>query len=558
MSATDVVDVLAPRGLPDGRSVQIRGRRYPVLLPRVTDPRLHVAAVIVTVQVLGQVVLGFDVSIAQILIAIGTAGVLELVLVAWSRQEIAWPASALLTGNGVALILRTPGTVHGDWWSLNGWPIFVACSGIALLSKYAITVRGRHLFNPSNFGLVVIFLTFGARYADPQDLWWGPWSPALALTLAVILVGGITLARRLQLFTVALTFWITFALGIGVLAAGGHAITARWHVGPLEDWSYWLVFVTSPEIVIFVFFMITDPRTAPIGRVARAAYAAGVGVLAAFLAGFQHTEFATKVSLLAALTIVCGLRPSLERWLADDRFAGGDNAVLVPTRGAGGRLRPTASGLALLVVLAAASVAVISVAGSSTRQIRAVVAPTVDAAVDGGRPAIHLPAGAVPKLTVDPELSDIDGGVSTAEARQIARDLIEDLVIAGDAVQRGDADLASVATFGDQLDTIEGQIRAQARAEQVAAPTYRIDEGRIVLLKDPVDPQSVPQLGVMVRGEINVVTRAGRVESRVLDQQSVPYRAVYLITEVGGHYLIGAQLPIETPMVVGGARLGSS
>ena len=130
-------------------------------------------------------------------------------------------------------------------------------------------------------------------------------------------------------------------------------------------------------------------------------------------------------------------------------------------------------------------------------------------------------------------------------------------MISGDAVQRGDADLASAAAFGDQLDTIEGQIRAQARAERVSAPTYRIDEGRIVLLKDPVNPQSVPQLGVMVQGQLTVVTRAGRVESRVLDQRSVPYRAVYLVTEVSGHYLIGAQLPADTPMVVGGARLGS-
>jgi len=556
VSATDAIDVVDSAARAPERTVVVRGRRYPVLLPKVTDPRLHVAAVIVTVQVLGQVVLGFDVSIAQILIAIGTAGVLELVLVAWSRQEIAWPASALLTGNGVALILRTPGTVHGDWWSLNGWPIFVACSGIALLSKYAITVRGRHLFNPSNFGLVVIFLTFGARYADPQDLWWGPWSPALAVTLAVILVGGVTLARRLQLFTVALTFWVTFALGIGVLAAGGHAITARWHVGPLSDWSYWVVFVTSPEIVIFVFFMITDPRTAPIGRVARPTYAAAVGVLAAFLAGFQHTEFATKVSLLAALTIVCGLRPTLERRLADARFTAGQSSLLRPGGGDGTRLRPTASGIALLLVLAMASVAVISAAGSSTRHIRATVATAVDAKVDGGRPSIQLPAGAVPELTVDPELDQIEGGVPRAQARRIARDLTEDLVITGDAVQRGNADLASVATFGSALETVQGQIHAQARAERVSAPTYRIDAGRVVLLKDPVNPQSIPQLGVMVRGQLNVVTRAGRVKSRVLDQQSVPFRAVFLMTEVEGHYLIGAQLPADTPMVVGGARLG--
>ena len=66
-------------------------------------------------QVLGQVVLGFDVSIAQILLSIATAGVLELAIVAWSRQVIAWPASALLTGNGVASLapVKTNTTEEG-------------------------------------------------------------------------------------------------------------------------------------------------------------------------------------------------------------------------------------------------------------------------------------------------------------------------------------------------------------------------------------------------------------------------------------------------------------
>ena len=49
-----------------------------------------------------------------------------------------WPASALLTGNGVAFVLRVPGTEHGDWWSMNGWWIFAGTSAIALLSKYLI------------------------------------------------------------------------------------------------------------------------------------------------------------------------------------------------------------------------------------------------------------------------------------------------------------------------------------------------------------------------------------------------------------------------------------
>jgi hypothetical protein len=40
-------------------------------------------------------------------------------------------------------------------------------------------------------------------------------------------------------------------------------MTARWHVGPITDAYFWWVLVTSPEILVFLFFMITDPKTIP-------------------------------------------------------------------------------------------------------------------------------------------------------------------------------------------------------------------------------------------------------------------------------------------------------
>src|SRR3954453_3549699 len=132
------------------RAVVIRGQTYPVLLPRPSDPRLHLAAVIVSLQVLGQVAFDFRLSVAQILVSLATCAVLE-VAIAFRRQHVLmWPASALLTGNGVAFILRVPGTHHGDWWSLRGWWIYVATAAVALLSKHLVSLRGSHVFNPSN------------------------------------------------------------------------------------------------------------------------------------------------------------------------------------------------------------------------------------------------------------------------------------------------------------------------------------------------------------------------------------------------------------------------
>src|SRR3989440_11521851 len=91
------------------RSVGIAGRRYPLLLPTLRDPRLHLAAVIVSLQGLGQAVLGFELSIAPILVAILTGAGLEVALTFWRRPGLIWPGNAPLTGDGVALILRGAG-----------------------------------------------------------------------------------------------------------------------------------------------------------------------------------------------------------------------------------------------------------------------------------------------------------------------------------------------------------------------------------------------------------------------------------------------------------------
>src|SRR4051795_2457252 len=142
-------------------AVAIRGTDYPVLLPKLRDPRLHLAATIISLQVIGQIGFHFRLSIAQILVSLVTCAALEVSIAFRTQRVLLWPASALLTGNGVAFVLRVPGTVHGDWWSMRGWPIFAGTAAVALLSKYVIKWHGNHIFNPSNFGLVLCFLLLG-------------------------------------------------------------------------------------------------------------------------------------------------------------------------------------------------------------------------------------------------------------------------------------------------------------------------------------------------------------------------------------------------------------
>jgi Na+-translocating ferredoxin:NAD+ oxidoreductase RnfD subunit len=398
---------------------------YPVVLPKLRDPRLHLAATITSLQVIGQVGFHFQLSIAQILLAVGTSALLEVGIALRTQRVIMWPASAMLTGNGVAFVLRVPGTAHGDWWSLRGWWIFVGAAALSLLSKHVIKWRGEHVFNPSNIGLVVCFLALGRGRANPLDFWWGPMSVWLGLALGVIVAGGFAILLRLGLLRVALGFWASFAAGIGVLALTGHAMTARWHLGPIAGFHLWWVLITSPEVLVFLFFMITDPKTAPRSPTARLTYAVALGVLAAAMIAPTTTEFAAKVALLGSLAVVCLVLAVLR-------------IVTVPLE--------RRIVLALAAASLAAFVGVIAVSNGSAR-------------AEGFRP---LPAGALPPITILPSR-----GVQTKLDEHTAKLIAHDLLAVASA--------STHDTLRIWLQAGEGQNPPVAVA-QLAGRTYRLSQ----------------------------------------------------------------------------------
>lgn len=300
-------------------TVRLRGRAIPVILPSRSDPRLRLAVVIIALQVLGQVGLGFKLSIAQILVSIGVCALVEIAITYRQQHVLVWPASAILTGNSTAFILRANGTHHGDWWSLNGIEFFVLASLVGILSKYLVRVGGRHLYNPSNLGLVLCFLIIGATQVFPQYLWWGPMNLPVALALVVILAGAVWVLRPLQMLPMVAAFLVTFAILIAAIAASGGCFLATWHAGPICGSAYWFNICTSPELLVFTFFMISDPRTSPQLQLARVIYGVAIAVLAAALTLPQPSEYGIKVALLASLTVVCTFVLVLDRFVARPR-----------------------------------------------------------------------------------------------------------------------------------------------------------------------------------------------------------------------------------------------
>src|SRR5215218_4794343 len=507
-----MVAMSAPATIGAGKPMRrIRGTTYPVLLPTWRDPRLHLAAVIISLQVLGQVAFEFRLSIAQIIVSLLTCAVLE-VGIAFRRQHvIMWPASALLTGNGVAFILRVAGTEHGDWWSMHGWWIFAGTAAVSLLSKHLIQFRGHHIFNPSNLGLVLCFLLLGPEHADPLAFWWGPMSGWLALALLIIVAGGFAILRRLHLLAIALTFWVTFATAIAVLAASGHDMTARWHLGPVSDWYFWRVLAFSPEILVFLFFMITDPKTIPAGRNGRRIYAVSIGLLAALLIAPQTTEFGAKVAVLSSLALVCLARPLLE-------LASGALGGRVSTRSAG------AAGLAGAVVF----VGLLVVAGIPARS---------------SAEATILPSTApLPDVTVAPAAGIAPVDRRTAE--RIARDVVADLANEADALRRRDRDAATAGADGVRLAALWQQIGA---GRAIVIPRYTVEAVRVTL--EPSDGQAPPTVVARVHG-----TRGAEETEQPFTQtlELVLKEGRYLITAARGQ---GAVPPQTRSEALGAVRL---
>ncbi len=295
-----------------GPHLKLGRRRIPVILPRRGDPRLKISAVIVALQVLGQTALDFKLSIAQILVTIGVCAVVDTGVTLKRQGVLAWPASALLTGNSIAFILRASGTKHGDWWSLNGIEYFVLAALVSLLVKYLVRPGGRHRFNPSNIGILWVLLVIGPVHVFPQYLYWGPLGIPVIAALAVIVLGAIWVLRAVKMLPMALAFLVPFTALIAAFAAAGRSFVAIWSEDPISGFDYWLRICASPELLVFVCFMMSDPATAAKTPVGRTIYGAATAVVAAGLVYFQPTEFGIKVAILASLTVVCALVPLIE------------------------------------------------------------------------------------------------------------------------------------------------------------------------------------------------------------------------------------------------------
>jgi hypothetical protein len=555
MATTPASPTAPPRPAPS-RAIRIGAASYPLVLPNVRDPRLHVAAVIISVHVLGQIGLHFWVSVPQILAAILTCWVIEVAITFAKSRAFVWPASAMLTGSGVALILRVVGSQPDQPWSTYGIAIFAAVAGLSLLSKYVIRYRRSHVFNPSNIGLVLTFVLLGSTRVEPLDFWWAPLSnPAMILAYVLILGGGLLITRRLRLLPLAASYWLVLAAGLAILAVSGHSIVARWSFAPVTGFDYWRSIMTSPEVMIFLFFMITDPKTVPQGRVGRVVFGALVAIVGTLLMAPQTDEFGTKVGLLSGLVVISAIRPVLERYLpvpgSEQDSIRWQLGRLVPRVGPAGAEGWSGSGRAVTparrtagVVIAAIAVlllgAGIVLAGAPARG----AVSSASAEILTRLPQQVDPA-TLPVISVGQDVRDFDPTLATTGGMQtVLVTLVQNLEYENQAVLAGDPSILPAVDHGDRLTAMRAEVSSAAAGGERQVEHYTFDrvEARRLI---PFGVQTGASLGLDSYG--TVVRETWSASGQLLNRTSERFSQTFAMRQAtGDRWLLIGTFPIAT------------
>src|SRR5271167_5016379 len=189
---------------------------------------------ITCILVVGQISFGMLESYKKTGIAILASLLTELILGRIFTGK--WPnlASAYITGISVGILVRSPAF----------WP-YLVCAIVSIMSKYVLRVKGRHLWNPSNFSISVL-LFLAPETVAALSIQWGNY---LLPMIVVWILGSITISRlhRFHITGTYVACFIVFAFLRSFLTG--------------NPWQSEIAPLTGPMYQLFIFFMITDPKT---------------------------------------------------------------------------------------------------------------------------------------------------------------------------------------------------------------------------------------------------------------------------------------------------------
>lgn len=287
----------------------------------ITDARIYQILFLSLFLLVGFATRDWTLRPGMIVTAIATCLVTQGLLATWQRGsqvetavspapdgrgviagQFSWPAifsalgslvsgislSPLITSLSLSLLLRA------DHYSTMG-----LAAGCAIASKKLASFRGKHLFNPANFGIIVALTLTPDAWVSP-----GQWGEEGWYVLLFLTAGGIVL-QRVGRWDTTLAFLVTYA---GLEAARNLWLGWTWDV-----WSHRLM---NGSLLLFALFMITDPRTIPNARSARLLWAGAIALVTFVL----RNVFFIPTAVFWALFLLAPLTPLLDWLWPAERF----------------------------------------------------------------------------------------------------------------------------------------------------------------------------------------------------------------------------------------------
>ena len=198
------------------------------------DNRYLAPVFITCILLAGHLSFGILESYQKTVLAIVTSIAAELALGRLLMRKWLNPASAYITGISVGILVRSPAY----------WP-YVLCSLLSITSKYVLRLKDRHLWNPSNFGISVLLFLAPETVATLSIQWGNNVWP-----MVVIWILGSVIIWRVRRFNITATYVVSFIV---------FAFLRSWITG--HPWLSEIAPLTGPMYQLFIFFMITDPKT---------------------------------------------------------------------------------------------------------------------------------------------------------------------------------------------------------------------------------------------------------------------------------------------------------
>lgn len=238
----------------------------------------------------GTLVLQWDVRWSRYAVLLGTSLAVQVLFIKWKALPWTSLKSAAITGLGLCLLLQA-----------GGLPTLALGAAVAIAGKFLIRFRGKHVFNPANLGIVAAILLTGDAWVSP-----GQWGSGPALLFLVGSAGSMVLLRVGRIDT-SMAFLVTFA----VLDALRSVFFLGWG---LDVWAHRM---TNGSLLLFAFFMITDPMTTPNAPRARILWSMLIALITFGMSTYAYVHTAP----IWALFVLCAFTPLLDILMKGDRFS---------------------------------------------------------------------------------------------------------------------------------------------------------------------------------------------------------------------------------------------